>query len=174
MTEKKWARKMCYALTCMKRMVLKSDDVDALAKMYEEARVSSVQYRNGSHLSEETRRKMSEAKKKMSKETKRKIGLAAKRRIVSEETRRKMSEAHKGKKAYQYGMRMSEEFRRKVSEGHKGQHSPMKGKKHTEEAKRKNSEAHKNKRWFTNGEISVFKEVCPEGFRLGRIYKRNK
>ena len=46
----------------------------------------------GRHFSEETRRKMSEAKKNMSDETKMKISEAMKGKPLSEETRRHMSE----------------------------------------------------------------------------------
>ena len=44
----------------------------------------------GKRLSEETKHKMSEAKKNMSEETRRKISEAKKGHLVSEETRRKM------------------------------------------------------------------------------------
>ena len=54
---------------------------------------------NGRILSEETKRKMSEAAKgkTLSEETKRKISEAAKGKTLSEEAKRKIGEAHKGK-----------------------------------------------------------------------------
>ena len=54
----------------------------------------------GKHHSEETKKKMSEARKgrKLSEETKRKLSEALKGRKCSEETKRKMSEAKKGEK----------------------------------------------------------------------------
>ena len=87
----------------------------------------------GHTLSEESRRKISEAMKghTLSEETRRKISEANKN--MSEETRRKISEAMKGKK-------LSEEHRRKLSEANKGKH-------HTEEWRRKSGEAHKGKTW---------------------------
>ena len=117
---------------------------------------------NTGHLSEETKKKISEANKG---------------KHMSEEAKRKISEAHKGKK-------MSEEFCRKNSEAHKG-HTPWnKGKKGLqtawnkeipmyEETKKKISEANKGRRHFNNGEIDVFCFECPEGFVPGRL-KRNK
>jgi len=66
-----------------------------------------------------------------SEETKRKMSEARRGGTHSEETRRKISEANKGKK-------LSEETRRKLSEAHRG-------KKHSEESKRKMSETKKKK-----------------------------
>ena len=91
------------------------------------------------NMSEDTRRKMSEAKKGQlpwnigkhpTDETKRKISEANKGHTVSDETRRKMSEAKKN---------MSEDTRRKISEANKGKHP-------TDETRRKLSEAAK-RRW---------------------------
>ena len=55
----------------------------------------------------------------VSEETKRKISEANKGRIVSEETRRKMSEAQKGQKGHK-GIKHSEEHKRKIGESNKG------------------------------------------------------
>lgn len=71
-------------------------------------------HNKGKHLSEKTRRKLSEA---------------AKGRTFSEETRRKLSESHKGKT-------LTEEHRKKMSEA-------AKGKTFSEETRRKLSEATK-------------------------------
>ena len=91
--------------------------------------------------SEETRQKISEAKKGKpswnkgiphSETSIQKMRDAQIGRKPSEETRRKMSEARKGKKA-------SEETRRKMSEAGKGRVT-------SEESKQKNSDAHKGKK----------------------------
>lgn len=74
------------------------------------------------HLSAETRRKISEARK----------GIQ-----YSDDTRRKMSEAHKGKP----GHPTSEETKRKISEAKKGKP----GHPASEETRRKMSEAHKRR-----------------------------
>jgi hypothetical protein len=63
----------------------------------------------GKQLSEETRMKMSEARKGKSN------GLEGKHWKLSDETKRKMSEAHKGK-------HRSEEYKRRMSEVRKGKH----------------------------------------------------
>ena len=72
----------------------------------------------GRTVTDETRRKISEAKKGKtsprkgvtpSEETRKKMSEAAKGRTFSEESRRKLSESHKGK-------HLSEEHRRKISE----------------------------------------------------------
>lgn len=61
----------------------------------------------GHVVSEETRRKLSEAKRSQSEETRQKISKTLKGRKISEETRRKMSDANKNR---------SEDARRKMSE----------------------------------------------------------
>ncbi len=93
----------------------------------------------GHKISEETKRKISEANKgkKRSEETKRKMSLS--KQNMSEETKRKMSEANKGKKR-------SEETKRKMSKAKKGRASPLIGRKLPEETKRKMSEAEKGKK----------------------------
>src|SRR5574344_2496785 len=70
----------------------------------------------GVHRSEETRRKMSEAKKHQSEEAKRKNSEAHKGKHKSEEAKRKMSIAKKGHKAWNKGKHTSEETKRKISE----------------------------------------------------------
>jgi group I intron endonuclease len=129
----------------------------------------------GTKLSEETRRKISEANKGhiVSEETKKKIGEANSGRKLTEEhkdkirkinigkkhteeTKRKMSEAGKGKTFSEETRRklseagkdktFSEEHKKKLSEAHKGKIRKINiGKKHTEETKRKMSEAKKGK-----------------------------
>lgn len=83
---------------------------------------------------EETKKKMSEAKKRMSEETKRKISVANKGRKLSEETKRKMSAAKKECTSNHKGKKHSEETKQKMSDVHKG-------KTRTEETKQKISES---------------------------------
>ena len=94
----------------------------------------------GVTLSDETRRKMSEAKKGriFSEEHRRKLSESQKGHTVNEETRKKMSEAKKGKK-------LSEETRKKISEAKKGENHPMYGMHFSEEHRRKISEAMKRR-----------------------------
>lgn len=97
----------------------------------------------GKTLSEETRRKLSEAKK------------GKKRAPFSEETRKKMSEAQKGEKNHFYGKTHTEETRKKISEANKGRifseetrkkiSESNKGKAYSEESRRKISEANKGR-----------------------------
>ena len=100
--------------------------------------------------SEETRRKLSEAKKgrtsnrkgvTLSDETRKKISEAKKGKKLkpfTEEHRKKMSEAKKGR-------RLSEETRKKISESQKGRTSPRKGVTLSEETRKKISEAKKGR-----------------------------
>lgn len=86
----------------------------------------------GIFLSEETKKKMSEAKKGnqwnkgkcLSEETKKKISEAHKGKVISNETKRKISEVKKGKNPYD----MTDETKRKISESEKGKPSHTKGK----------------------------------------------
>lgn len=102
----------------------------------------------GKHLSEETKRKMSEANKGQ---------------YVSEETKRKMSEANKGKhNISRLGKHHSKETKRKMSEAHKGHLV-------SEETRKKLSEAKKGRYWFNNGVTSIRAFECPYGFVPGRV-----
>jgi hypothetical protein len=76
---------------------------------------------DGANPSEETRRKISEAKKgkKHTEEALRKMREAHKDKKHSEEHRRKLSEALKGNK-HCLGKKFSEETRKKMREAHKG------------------------------------------------------
>ena len=99
-------------------------------------------------VSEESRRKMSEAQKgrTISEEHKRKISESNKGKIFSEETKLKISEAHKG-------MKYSEESKRKMSEAHKGR-------VHSKETKLKMSGINNhNARSIIVTELSTGKEI---------------
>lgn len=85
----------------------------------------------GKHHTEETKRKLSEAKiGKMIGENNPMFG-----KTHTEESRKKIREAKIGK-------HLSEATKRKLSEALSGENGPFYGKHHTEEAKRKNREAH--------------------------------
>ena len=133
-------------------------------------------YSVGRKLSEETKRKLSEANKgekhpkfgkPVSEETRSKISESNRNRVISEETRRKMSESSKGKKHSEETRRkmseaakkrkpISEETRRKLSEASKG-NTNMLGKTHSDETKRKMSEAAKKHSW-NKGKTGVYSE----------------
>ena len=104
----------------------------------EESRRKISEAMKGRTLTEETRRKISEANKNMSDETRRKISEAMKGenhpfygKHHTDDTRKKMSEAHQN---------ISDDTRRKMSESHKGKHL-------SKETRRKMSEAHKRKKF---------------------------
>ena len=103
-----------------------------------EAKKGKSSWNKGIPCSEETRLKMSEAKKghHISEEHKRKISEANKGHHVSEEHKRKLSETLKGR-------HLSEEHKRKISDALKG----VKQKPHSEEQKRKMKGLKKGKHW---------------------------
>ena len=135
-------------------------------------------FNKGKHLSEESKKKMSEAKKgkHLSEEHKKKLSEAKKGeknpmygKHHSEEYKKKMSEANKGKY-------ISEESKKKMSEARKGEKNPNYGKHFSEEHKNKLSEVHKGKniwtkgtRWYNNGKENIRAKECPEGFVPGRL-----
>ena len=114
----------------------------------------------GKKHSEETKKKMREAKKG---ENHPNYG-----KHLSEETKKKLSEAHKGK-------HLSVETRNKIGAAKKG-NKYMLGKKRSEETKKKLSEAAKGKNfwtkgmhWYNNGKINIMVKECPDGFVPGRL-----
>lgn len=103
----------------------------------------------------------------VSKETKRKMSETRKGRKLSEETKIKISEANKGKSRNKGHISWNK--------GKKGlQTPPNKGIPLTEEQKKNLSKVRKGLRWFNNGEMSIMRFECPEGFIPGRIYQRKK
>ena len=130
---------------------------------------------SGAVVSDETRRKKSEALKgkPRSKEIRRKISEAHKGKTHSEKSRRKMSDTRKGKthseetkrkqSEAKKGKTFSEEHKRKLSES-------QKGKSRSEESKRKLSEANKGRKWWNDGCGNRKRMLeCPgNGWSLGR------
>ena len=138
--EKKWANKMCFAFIGMKKLLTKSNDIEIMSKLYEEARIAlsdslkgenNVSYWRGKHLSLETRKKMSAARKG---------------KHFSLEARKRMSEARKGKPVPWKGKHLSEEHRQKISNSCSGRYH-----------------------WYNNGTISCKAKSCPKGFVAGRL-----
>jgi hypothetical protein len=112
---------------------------------YNICKVSGSPY--GIKHTEETKRKMSEAKRKQSEETKKKISEAHNGKKLSEETKQKLREVNTGKK-------LSEETKRKIGEASKNMSEETKrkiseicsGKKRSEETRRKMSESKTGKK----------------------------
>jgi group I intron endonuclease len=134
----------------------------AIGKAGLNCRLTKSSDRSGK-LSEESKRKMSEAKLNMSEETKKKISEFNTGKKHSEESKRKMSKARKGIKLSEEskrkmskarkGIKLSEETKRKISEFNTG-------KKHSEESKRKMSES--NNKIILNTETGIFYLGCEE------------
>ena len=91
----------------------------------------------GRHISEETRRKISNSHKG--------INIWMKGKTLSEETKKKISKSLKGRQSGMFGKHHSEESKKKMSESRKGEKNPFYGKHHSEENKIKWSEKKKGK-----------------------------
>jgi hypothetical protein len=103
-----------------------------------------------------------EHKQNVSEETRKRMSEAQKGKVVSEETRRKLSEASKGRVH-------TEEARRKISEANKGNQWNV-GKVRSEETKKKMGEAQKGMLYWNNGTKTIRSKVCPgDGWVRGRI-----
>ena len=127
----------------------------------------------GKHLSEETKRKMSESTKgiKRSEETKRKISETKKGKKQSEETKNKISKSKKGKKH-------SDDTKKKLSELNIGKNNPMFGKKQSEETKNKISKSRKGKKHSDDtkkklSELNIGKNNPMFGKKSNRVGKKH-
>ena len=133
------------------------------AIMSDETRKKLSEANKGRTYSEETRKKMSESQKDrtFSVEHRRKLSEANKGRTYSEETRKKLSEANKNP---------SKETRKKMSEARKGEMNPFYGKNHSDENRRKISEAQKGKKWWNDncGNRKISFECPGDGWIAGR------
>ena len=116
----------------------------------------------GKHLSEETRRKISESNKghPVSEETRRKIGDGNRGKLKSEETIRKWKESHKG-------YTPSEETRRKIAEGNRGKHLSEETKKKIGDANRGRRASLETRRRMSESSRCKRKVLCVE---TGIIY----
>lgn len=153
--EKKWAKKMCYAFHRMKHQLMKCDDIEEMAKLYEEVRIEFSKVHSeslkghhswskgkpspwkGKRPTDESRKKMSDARKGKSPWNK------GKHNIYSEEVRKSMGLC--GDKNPNFGTHHTEESKRKISKSKSGEKHHFFGKHLSEEHRRKLSEALKGK-----------------------------
>ena len=100
---------------------------------------------------------------------------ALKGRKLSEETKRKISESHKGKPAWNRGLKniYSDESRRKMSESHKGKPVWNRGIPHSEETRRKMSEALRGRKVWNKG-IPLSEETKRKKSEKMKEYWRKK
>jgi len=114
----------------------------------EETKRKMSEARSGTTRSEETKKKISEALKGrvVSEAAKRKMSQAWEGRQISQETREKMSQAHKGQTPWNKGVPHSEETKRKISSANKGKPSHRRGKKLPQETRQKMSASRKGEK----------------------------
>lgn len=122
----------------------------------------------GRKMSEESKRKLSIAKKGKpclknrgkfrSEETKEKMRIASTGRKLSEETKEKIRQAHLGKK-------LSEKTKFLIG-------NASKVRKLSEETKEKLKKQKLGCHWYNNGIIQIFVKECPEGFVPGILFRK--
>ena len=161
--EKKWARKMCFALHRMKRQLMISNDIEKLSDLYDEVR---------REFSKDQSERMKGNKSPF-------YG-----KHHSEETRKKLSEANKGEKNSNFGKPMPYERKAKLSKNNGSHRQEVRDKISKTRIERrcgignKNAvcgKGHKGLKWITNGIIEKtipIGENPPEGFRFGRCYNK--
>lgn len=140
-------------------------ELKALGMYYNRPASELIFLRKGEHsslrkVSEETRKKLSEANKG---ENNPMYG-----KHFSEESKKKMREAKKGKPGPNKGKKFSEETRNKMSEAKKNISEETRNK--LSAAKKGNTYA-KGMHFFNNGEINIRAKECPPGFVPGRLRK---
>lgn len=171
--EKKWAKKMCYAFNQMKRLLMKCQDIELMARLYEEVRIEMSNI-----LSENIGDKAFFFGHHHSMESKEKMRLAHLGKKSSEETRSKISQGNKGKHYYWFGKTYPEYARKKISK-------TLMGKKKSATTRNKMSKAMKGNKngcghhstrglhWYNNGKVNALAKSCPAGFVYGKL-KRSK
>ena len=162
-----WERDMIALYDCISPKGYNLTEGGGGCKCSEETRLKMSNARKGIHLSEETRLKMSNARKgiHLSEETKIKISNVQKGIPCSEETKIKISNALKGVKRKPH----SEETKHKMSESHKGHPGYNKGVAMSEETKIKMSNAHKGKHFSEETKYKI--SEAHKGLRKGKHWK---
>ena len=153
--EKKWARSMCYALTMMKRLLMKSNNIEKLSDLYDEVK-----------------REFSKVKSEEMKGNK------------SPFYGKQHSEAKKGEKNSNFGKQMLDERKAKLSKNNGSHRQEVRDKISKTRIERRcgignknavGGKGHKGLKWITNGIIEKtipIGENPPEGFRFGRCYNK--
>lgn len=174
--DKSCAKKMCFALYRMKQQLMKCDDIETMAKLYEEAK-QNVDFATNRG-------------KKFTDEHKRRIG-------ESHKGQKNWNTHHRGKDSPSYGMKRSDEqklknrlahlgktvsveTRKKLSQRNSGKNNPMYGKNSWEGftkeqaflRKAKMSQALTGRKWFNNGVNEIFTYEPPAGYNKGRLIRK--
>ncbi len=149
--EKAWARKMCCAFTMMKRQLIRTNNIELLSRLYDEARKQLSEDMKNRVVTENTKKKLS-----MQRTGKGNPFVGCHHSIG---TKTKIKKALTGKAR-------SKEHCMNLSKANIGKHQ-------SEETKHKIGNFGRGKHWFNNGTINIFAKECPEGFVAGML-KRQK
>jgi hypothetical protein len=150
----------------------RSDGGDGPSNLSEETRKKMSEAKRGKKHSEETRKKRSENckgsknhfyGKHHTEEAKEKLRVINTGKTLSEEQKIKIGESNTGRI-------LSEQARENIRQSKKGEKNPFYGKSHSEETRMKQSVANTGKKWWNDGLGNTkFMVECPgEGWVLGR------
>lgn len=122
----------------------------------------------GSKRSEETRRKISEAKKgkPLSDKNRKSLSKAAKRRVLTEEGKENMRKANAASLKVNKGRKMPPETIEKMK-------AAANVRAQSNEYKQKLRDAKIGKHWYTDGVHNTFCRECPDGYFLGLTKNKN-
>ncbi len=178
--EREYIRKNINDTYCLNQIVgaaiydVKEETVEKISNAAKK-RIGSLNSFYGKHHSEETKQKVRESKKHLSDESRKRMSEAQKGKIMPEETKQKISKTLKGRQSPMKGKHMSESTRKKMSEAHKGKPSNRKGAKMSEEWKLNHKKAMTDRNWVNDGNNEKFitkDEIVlylNKGYKLGRL-----
>ena len=168
---------MSLAIYRMKQQLLKCDDIEAMARLYDEAKraIDFGAISRGKKFSEEHKRKIGEHHKGS-----KNWNYGRKGELSPSYGRKHTDEENQKNRIAHLGKHHTEESKKKLSAANSGKNNPMYGKSIFDGMSLERKQAWIDKhvakavgrKWYTNGVINVWQHECPEGFVPGRTRRK--